>query len=237
MNELALPALLGIRMKSEERRAALVLLVGVVFTTLHRQACGVDVLPAVGMLNSETARTWLYFVLSLALFAVIPAVIVKRGFRKSLSDYGVRLGDWKFGLITVSVLLPVISVAMLLPAAQMEDMRAAYPVDKTAMLSAPMFLQYAVGRVLLFYVAWEFFFRGFLLFGIRDAVGDAMAIAITTLPSALWHIGYPVGELYSSIAAGLLFGWLAVRTRSILWPLLLHAGIGLVTDLSITLSV
>ena len=135
------------------------------------------------------------------------------------------------------MLLPVIAVALRLPAAQMEDMRAVYPVDKAAMESAPMFMQYAVGRVLLFYIGWEFFFRGFMLFGIRDAVGDTMAIAITTLPSALWHIGYPVGELYMSIAAGLLFGWLAVRTRSILWPLLLHAGIGLVTDLSITLTV
>ena len=225
MNALALPALLGIRMKPEERRAALVLVVGVVLTTLHRQACGVDALPAAGALTSETVRTWLYFLLSFALFAVIPAVMVKRGFRRTLAEYGVRMGDWKFGLAAVAILLPVISVAMLLPAAQMEDMRAVYPVDKAAMESVPMFLQYAVGRVLLFYIGWEFFFRGFMLFGIRDAVGDTMAIAITTLPSALWHIGYPVGELYSSIAAGLLFGWLAVRTRSILWPLLLHAGI------------
>ncbi len=236
MKPLSLTPLLGLHMRAEERRAAVVLLVGVVITTIHRQACGVDTLPAVGVLVSESARVWLYSACTLLLFAAIPLLLIRGSFRQPLADYGVRLGDWKFGLTAVGILLPVIAVAMLLPAAGMDDMRAFYPVDKSAMESTARFVQYAVGRVFLFYVGWEFFFRGFMLFGIRDSVGDAVAIAITTLPSALWHIGYPTGELYASIGAGLLFGWLAVRTRSILWPLLLHAAIGLITDLCITLS-
>jgi membrane protease YdiL (CAAX protease family) len=236
MKALSLTPIIGINVRPEELRAASILLAGVVLTIIHRQACGVDVLPVTGILSAETARVWLYCACTLVLFAIIPMLIVQRGFRAPLAEYGVQIGEWKFGLTAVAVLVPIIAVAMLLPAAQMEDMRAVYPVDKGAMDSVPMFLQYAVGRVFLFYVAWEFFFRGFLLFGIRKSVGDTMAIAITTLPSALWHIGYPTGELYASIAAGLLFGWLAIRTRSILWPLLLHASIGLITDLCITLS-
>ncbi|MCB2203514.1 CPBP family intramembrane metalloprotease [bacterium] len=236
MKSAVLKSTLPFAMDANERRATVILMLGVVVTTLHRQSCGVDVLPAEGMLASESARTWLYFGLTFLLFAAIPAAVLRWGYRQRLGDYGVRMGDWRFGAKAVFVLLPIITVAMLLPASQMPDMQQFYPVDKGAMASSWDFTQYAVGRVLLFYVGWEFFFRGFMLFGIRDAVGDAMAIAVTTLPSALWHIGYPTGELYSSIAAGLLFGWLALRTRSVLWPLLLHAGIGIVTDLTITLS-
>ncbi len=219
-----------------ELLAALAIISGVILTTLHRQACGVDSLPAVGMLSSATARVWTYFSCTLVIFGVIPAMLIRHVWKAPLSDFGVVLGDWKFGLSATGILLPLIAVALLLPAARMEDMRSFYPVDKAAADSAARFLPYAVGRVLLFYVAWEFFFRGFLLFGLRASVGDITAICIQTIPSALWHIAYPTGELYASIAAGLLFGWLAIRTRSILWPLLLHAGIGVITDLSISIS-
>lgn len=91
-------------------------------------------------------------------------------------------------------------------------------------------------RGLLFYTAWEFFFRGFLLFGLQKDFGIWAAICIQTIPSCLWHIGLPTGEIFASIAAGILFGILAVRTRSILWAFLLHLLIGVGTDLFIVMT-
>jgi membrane protease YdiL (CAAX protease family) len=223
-------------MQRKDVLAAVAIIGGVTLTTLHRQACGVDNLPAVGMLTTETARVWLYFLCTVVLFGAVPLVLIRKVWKMPLKDFGVTFGDWKFGLSATAIMLPVIAVAFLLPAAKMEDMRAFYPVDKAAADSMARFLPYAAGRVLLFYVGWEFFFRGFLLFGLRESVGDITAICIQVLPSVLWHIGYPTGELYSSIAGGLLFGWLAIRTRSIFWPLLLHAGIGMITDISIAFS-
>jgi uncharacterized protein len=236
MNDNSIVSLSWSGMRREEQVASAALLLGVVVTTLHRQACGVDALPAMGLLASDSARVWTYYLSTALLFGLLPALVIRFFWRDSLADYGLRIGDWKFGLRSVAILLPLISLLFLLPAASMEDMRATYPVDRAAGDSLSRFLVHTGGRILLFYTAWEFLFRGFLLFGLRRITGDAVAICVQTIPSALWHINYPAGELYMSIAAGLLFGWLALRTRSILWPLLLHAGIGVVTDTSIILS-
>jgi uncharacterized protein len=222
--------------KRKDVLTAIALLAAVVLTAVHRQACGVDALEALGWFESEHARTWAYHICTALLFGFIPLGLALAVWKKPLSSFGVALGDWKFGLAAVLILLPVISAVLLLSTASLKEMQAVYPVDHTASESLGHFLSYAAGRVLLFYVAWEFFFRGFLLFGLRDTLGDTAALMIQVLPSALWHIGYPAGELYASIGAGVLFGRLALRTGSILWPLILHAGIGMVTDISLSLA-
>lgn len=223
-------------MERKDVLTAVALFAAVMLTTVHRQACGVEALKAISWLETENTRTWAYHICTALLFGFIPLVLARTAWKKPLVSFGVAIGDWKFGLAAVVILLPVISAALLLPAANLHDMQAVYPVDHTASDSIGQFLSYAAGRVLLFYVAWEFFFRGFLLFGLRDTLGDTAALMIQVLPSALWHIGYPAGELYASIGGGVLFGWLALRTGSILWPLILHAGIGMVTDISISLA-
>lgn len=223
-------------MERKDVLTAVALLAAVVLTTVHRQACGVEALQEIGWLGSEHARTWAYHGCTALLFGFIPLVLARAMWKKPLASFGVSVGDWRFGLAAVAILLPVISAAVLLPAANLHDMQATYPVDQAASDSMSRFLSYAAGRVLLFYVAWEFFFRGFLLFGLRDTLGSTAAVMIQVIPSALWHIGYPTAELYASIVGGVLFGWLALRTGSILWPLILHAGIGLVTDISISLA-
>jgi hypothetical protein len=50
------------------------------------------------------------------------------------------------------------------------------------------------------------------------------------VPSTLLHIGKPWGETSSAIVAGICFGAIALRTRSMLYPLLLHWYVGIATD-------
>ncbi|MBR9975832.1 MAG: CPBP family intramembrane metalloprotease [Bacteroidetes bacterium] len=224
-------------MTRDDARTAIALLAAIILTTVHRQACGVDTLAQLSFLDSETARAWTYHSCTMLLFGLVPLALIFLFWKSQpISRFGVTIGDWKFGLAAVGILLPVIAVVLLLPAAELPDMQAVYPVDHTASRSVADFLPYAIGRILLFYVAWEFFFRGFLLFSLRETLGDIPALLVSVMPSVLWHIGYPTGELYSSIVGGIMFAWLALRTGSILWPLLLHAGIGMVTDISISLA-
>ena len=76
-----------------------------------------------------------------------------------------------------------------------------------------------------------------MIFSLEARFGAFAAILIQTIPSAIVHIGKPVGESFGAILAGLVFGYLAVRTRSILYPLILHAVVGIGMDLFITIRV
>lgn len=170
------------------------------------------------------------------LLGLFPLALIPLFFQENLEDFGLKIGDWKFGLISILILFPIITGIVLYPASQMEEIRAFYPFDKGAGATISGFFRLEISRGMLYYSAWEFFFRGFMLFGLRRYVGNWLAICIQTIPSALWHIGMPTGEILASIPAGILFGLLALRSGSILWPWLLHLLIGIGIDLLIILT-
>ncbi|TFH02390.1 MAG: CPBP family intramembrane metalloprotease [Calditrichales bacterium] len=178
----------------------------------------------------------LMFISAFFMFGLIPLLIIKLIFKESIVEYGVRPGDWRFGLKSVLAFSPMICLLLLYPGAQTEEMRLFYPLDHSLQILSPKFFLFQLWRGIFFYTAWEFFFRGFLLFGLRRYVGDWMAICIQTIPQCLWHIGMPSGEIISSIAGGVLFGLLALRTGSIFWPFLLHLFIGISTDILIIIT-
>jgi len=176
------------------------------------------------------------FVSAFVLMGLIPYAIIRWGFREKARDYGLQIGDWKLGLRLTALTLPPICILMLLPAIWNPEIRLVYPMAPDLVGSASGFALLEIPRTLLFYTAWEFFFRGFLLFGLRPILGDWLAICVQVIPSTLWHIGLPSGELFAAIAGGILFGIMAIRTRSIVWPMLLHALIGIGLDLMLVLS-
>lgn len=183
--------------------------------------------------GDSAQASYYMFLTTFGLLGIIPLLIVLYIFRNNLADFGLRLGDWKAGLAFTSILFLIIGVLLLLPSSQTSEMQNFYPLSKGASYSIESFLQFELLRILFFYTAWEFFFRGFMLYGLRPFTGDWLAICIQTIPSCLWHIGMPTGEIFASIAGGILFGILAIRTGSILWPWILHCLIGITLDLFI----
>jgi membrane protease YdiL (CAAX protease family) len=102
--------------------------------------------------------------------------------------------------------------------------------------SVPTFIIYAIIYG-MYYIGWEFFFRGFILFGLRERVGDIFAVLIQTLPSVIAHIGRPESEMISSILAGVVFGFLILKSKSIWYVVILHWFIGLSCDILCILAV
>lgn len=158
----------------------------------------------------------------------VPFFFVKMAFRKDLSDFGFRLGDVGYGLKFVFIAAPVLLWAAYAGAAR-PDIQAEYPLAKSMVGHWQVFLLVEC-FYLVYYVSWEFLFRGFMLFGLERRFGALSAILIQTIPSAIVHIGKPFSESFGAIFAGLAFGYLAIRTRSILYPLILHAVVGIATD-------
>ena len=68
---------------------------------------------------------------------------------------------------------------------------------------------------------WEFLFRGFILFAFVRKFG-VEALWLQAVPFALAHIGKPEIETLSTIFGGFAFGWVAYRTRSFVYPFLIH---------------
>jgi uncharacterized protein len=162
------------------------------------------------------------------LLAVVPVLTVKLGFGERLADYGVRWGIHRRTLRTILMLGPAFVlggyIASLDPA-----MRVKFPINPQAGASAGAFALHAATYV-LFYVGWEFFFRGFLQFGLREALGDVNAVLVQVLASTLAHLGCPPSEVYGAIFGGLLWGMLAFRTRSLLSGLVQHCLLGISLD-------
>ncbi len=176
---------------------------------------------------ARTAELW-HFGSALLLLGVLPALVVKFVFKESLAAYGVQRGDTGFSLKALLVLLPVL-VALAWLSARGPEFVAEYPLDKGAASSAAAFVSHAA-TYLLYYTGWEFFFRGFMQFGLRGALGDGNAILVQTLASCLIHIGKPAGEIYASILAGLLWGFIVFRTRSLWAVLVMHWALGVSLD-------
>jgi membrane protease YdiL (CAAX protease family) len=146
-------------------------------------------------------------------YLIVPLLIILIGFRQSPAVYGFRLGDWRTGLkwtlIFLAVGLPILYLSARTPA------MSSYYAQGTRTVSE------VLGTSALDLFGWEFLFRGFILFGLLRVVGPS-AVLLQAVPFAMAHIGKPELEALSTIFGGILFGWLAWRSKSFLFPFLLH---------------
>jgi len=172
------------------------------------------------------------FIIFFILMFLLPTLYIKLVMKKKLKDFGWGFGDVKLGL-KILLLIPFVIVPAIYIAAQMPDVRSEYPLAKSLLQNQTHLWFYELAYVMFYYVAWEFFFRGFLQFGLKNKFGAVSAILIQTISSCLVHIGKPEGEIVGAIVVGLIFGYIALRTRSIWYVFLLHASIGVLTDLFI----
>ncbi|MDD1679557.1 MAG: CPBP family intramembrane metalloprotease, partial [Methanomicrobiales archaeon] len=122
-------------------------------------------------------------------------------------------GNWKAGLL-FTLIGWVTTFIIAIVAAQTNDFRAYYGSQ-----TKPLFQLIIDNGLDLF--GWEFLFRGFLLFALIPICGP-YAILLQAVPFTIAHIGKPELETLSCILGGSLLGFIAWRTRSFLYPFLIH---------------
>jgi membrane protease YdiL (CAAX protease family) len=172
-----------------------------------------------------------YFISSLVLLGIVPMLIATFGLHLGLRDLGLGLGNLKASLIFSLIGLPVMIILAYL-SAKNPSLQAEYPLYRNLLVQKEGLSIYLLIYG-LYYIGWEVFFRGFMLFGLRESFGDGHSILIQTIPSCLMHIGKPGAEIFASILAGLVFGWVALKCRSI-WPVFIsHWGLGAFVDIFI----
>ncbi|MBN1177613.1 MAG: CPBP family intramembrane metalloprotease [Anaerolineae bacterium] len=146
-------------------------------------------------------------------YLVIPLLTILLVFRQSPADYGFRLGDWRAGLALTGA--ACVAMALVMTVIARTDAFSNY-YQRLTLWGLPFWL--ADGIELL---GWEFFFRGFLLFALYRTCGP-LALVLQAVPFAMAHIGKPEFETLSCIFGGTAFGYVAWRTRSFLYPFLIH---------------
>jgi membrane protease YdiL (CAAX protease family) len=147
-----------------------------------------------------------------ALYLLIPLLVIRFAFRKPLGEYGFRWGKWREGFTLTALIILVAGPILWYVANSSPDMVDYYAHQWNP--SAPLI-------TFLDLIGWEFFFRGFLLFGYARILG-ANALWLHAVPFALAHLGKPAIETYSTIFGGFLFGLVAWRTQSFVYPFLIH---------------
>ncbi len=150
-----------------------------------------------------------------ALYFILPVIIILLLFREPLSAYGFTLGKWKAGLIW-TVGTAVIMALILTIVARTPAMQTYYQARAPKGLNRLIYLT----GVELF--AWEFMWRGFILFGLARIIGPGPAILFQAIPFAFMHLGKPEVETLSTIFGGIGFGFVAWQTESFLYPFLIH---------------
>ncbi len=202
----SLPETFGLAGLQFDTRVTLSLVLGTLLLLLdayHR------FLPAASfedLLLAKAAERAVYYLL-------VPLLVIGLVFRDRLGDYGLTLGDWRTGLRWTAV-FALLGAPFLVLVARTPAMVEYY--DRF-----PAALTRLIPTAALDLIGWEFFFRGFLLFGLLRLMGPTAVIA-QAVPFALAHIGKPEVETLTTIFGGTLFGWLAWRSRSFVYPFLLH---------------
>jgi len=162
-----------------------------------------DVLPRFGPLDPRSLRN--QGIERLVLFGFVPLGILL-ALREDPRRYGLGRGDvgraMTIGGLAILVTVPVIVIVAAIPA-----IRDWYG---PSMSTVPDVLLSNV----LDLVSTEFLLRGFLMFALVRAIGP-FGVVVAVVPFFMIHIGKPDLEALSTLAGGLVFGWLNWRTGAI----------------------
>ncbi|MEO7329797.1 MAG: CPBP family glutamic-type intramembrane protease [Minicystis sp.] len=197
------------------REAAILLLAALLLTLVHYHGQSAWLEALLG------PRFALYgwFGANVALLLGVPLLLIRFVLREPLSAFGLGLGRprrW----VRDAALLALLLLPIALLVAHFTRMGEGYPVYRPVLAEPWLLLPSTLGWGAYFF-AWEFFFRGFLLFGLEKRLGR-LALFVQLLPFVMAH--YPKSEIESlaAIGGGLVFGLLALRGESFLGAWLLH---------------
>lgn len=153
---------------------------------------------------------------------ILGVVIIKLGVKEQLRDFGLRFGDLKTGL-SFSFLFLFVMIILVWFVSATPAFAEKYPHLSSAKSDWNTLLIYEAG-MLLYMIAWEFIWRGFMLFGLEKKFGY-YSVLMQMIPFLILHNGKPFLETFGAIFGGIALGVLALRTRSIYYCIIVHIGV------------
>jgi len=158
---------------------------------------------------------------------LLPALLYVILFHNQLSVIGLGMGDsGKYWYLLAG--LPVIAVMVSFMTSRSPETLSRYPELR--------FSEWTPSRLLLSTLAWilylfayEFLFRGLLLFALCYAYGPVISVVINVALYSSFHLPKGAGETLGAILLGLLLCCCALLTSSFFLPFLIHTSLALST--------
>jgi len=164
-------------------------------------------------------------------YFVIPVLWIKFFLKEPISDYGLKwkgvFKEYRIYFLMLCIMIPL--VAFFSTTASFQVKYPFYELSPGEKL-APYFWIWE-GLYFLQFFALEFFFRGFMVHGLKHRFG-IYSVLVMTIPYCMIHFGKPLPETVAAIAAGVVLGALSLKTRSVLLGVCIHYSVGLIMDLA-----
>jgi membrane protease YdiL (CAAX protease family) len=162
-------------------------------------------------------------------YVLIPALVVKLYLRERVADFGLRFrGIWANSWLYLAMFLVMIGPLAFF--SRTEAFQAKYPFYRISPGEPfwPRLWIWEAAYICQFF-ALEFFFRGFMVHGLRRRLGF-YAIFVMMVPYCMIHFQKPMPECLGAIAAGAVLGFMSLKTRSIWLGACLHVAVALSMD-------
>ncbi len=180
-----------------------------------------------GNTNADVYEFIYWFAGDFITFFICGLLIIKLFFRENLKDYGVNFGSFSLGIKISLISIAVMSVVIWFVSAS-NSFSESYPLLERSKYDWGVFLIFQA-FLLLFLFAWEFFWRGFMLFGLKKEFGY-YAVLLQMIPFVILHNGKPFLETFGAIGGAIALGIIAYRTGSFLYGVIIHYAVYFMLD-------
>lgn len=183
-----------------------------------------------GRATSELAGLTVWTLVQLVAYVGLPLVAI-RFLKLPTSGFGIRwrgiASGWKPYAVLFAVSFPIIVWASY--AASFQSKYPFYDLRPGEGLWPNMYIWWVLYA--LQFVALEFFFRGFLVHGLKYRMGFA-AVFVMIIPYNMIHFQKPLLEAVGAIAGGVTLGTLSLKTNSVWWGAALHIAVAATMDIA-----
>jgi len=192
-----------------------------------------ELLTAIGGTEFAGSCARIHFDQTFLLQGLFPLLMIL-AMREKPSAYGLGLGDIRLGLKMCGLffLLYIPCFVVLFFNA---DFQAYYAGVTRSHETWGTFFAAQIPAIVFLCFRTEFFFRGFILFGIAKDYGAYAGMLMQVIPYVMVHAGKAQLEALGSLPVGLALAYLAVRTGSIWYGAFLHGSIALLFNALILL--
>jgi len=203
-----------------------------IFQAIRLEAFAISLKDFMETSENPQIHQLLYWVCSIFLFYILmPVLFIRILLKEKIRYYGLE-GGQIFKHYKIYLLMLVIMIPLILLFSPTKSFQARYPFYRLSP-GESLYPFFWVWQILYFiqFICVEFFFRGFLLHGLKRKFGY-YSVFVMTVPYCMIHFGKPMPETISAIFAGIVLGTISLKSNSIWLGVLIHYTVAILMDLA-----